>query len=63
MPEAFPSDFTKRLAPMKSLQSEIGHHHDLATDAPARFRRIAQAHPLWRHPFVERCRAGDLTLQ
>jgi pyrroloquinoline-quinone synthase len=44
---------------MKSLQSEIAH---LAPDAPARFRRIAEAHPLWRHPFVERCRTGQLTL-
>jgi pyrroloquinoline-quinone synthase len=44
---------------MKSLQSEI---HTLATDAPTRFRQVAEAHPLWRHPFVERCRSGQLTL-
>jgi pyrroloquinoline-quinone synthase len=43
---------------MKSLQSEIP---DLRGDAPARFKRVAQSHPLWRHPFVERCRAGRLT--
>ena len=46
---------------MKSLQAEIGDNH-LAIDAPTRFKQIAQAHPLWRHPFVERCRAGSLTL-
>lgn len=44
---------------MKSLPSEIAN---LPCDAPARFRRVAEAHPLWRHPFVERCRAGRLTL-
>ena len=44
---------------MKSLQSELV---DLAPDAGARFRQVAQSHPLWRHPFVERCRAGELTL-
>jgi pyrroloquinoline-quinone synthase len=44
---------------MKSLQSEIP---DLALDAPRRFRQVAETHPLWRHPFVERCRAGQLTL-
>jgi pyrroloquinoline-quinone synthase len=44
---------------MKSLQSEI---LDLTADAPTRFRQIAQSHPLWCHPFVERCRAGRLTL-
>ena len=44
---------------MKSLQSELV---DLAPDAAARFRRIAESHPLWRHPFVECCRAGQLTL-
>ena len=44
---------------MKSLQSEV---RDLVTDAPTRFRQVAEAHSLWRHPFVERCRAGQLTL-
>ena len=44
---------------MKSLQSEM---RDPASNAPARFRQVAQTHPLWRHPFVERCRAGELTL-
>lgn len=44
---------------MKSLQSEIGN---LAADASTRFRQVAETHPLWRHPFVERCRAGRLTL-
>ena len=44
---------------MKSLESEIP---DLAFAAPQRFRQIAESHPLWRHPFVERCRAGQLTL-
>lgn len=35
----------------------------VGTCEPAlRFRRIAQQHALWRHPFVERCRAGELTL-
>lgn len=43
---------------MKSLQSEIP---SLLPDAPARFRQIAAAHPLWRHPFVELCRSGRLT--
>jgi len=28
-----------------------------------RFRQVAAAHPLWRHPFVERCRAGQLALE
>ncbi|MBW8828133.1 MAG: iron-containing redox enzyme family protein [Burkholderiales bacterium] len=32
------------------------------SDAAARFRHLARTHPLWRHPFVERCRAGELTL-
>jgi pyrroloquinoline-quinone synthase len=41
---------------MKSFQSEIGG------DASARFKQVAAAHALWRHPFVERCRAGQLTL-
>ena len=41
---------------MKSFQSEI------AGDVSARFKQVAAAHPLWRHPFVERCRAGQLTL-
>lgn len=45
---------------MKSLQSEIPGL--AAADAPTRFRQVAQAHPLWRHPFVERCRVGQLTL-
>lgn len=27
-----------------------------------RFRHTARTHALWRHPFVERCRAGELTL-
>lgn len=44
---------------MKSLQSEIPH---LLLDTPTRFRLVAEAHPLWRHPFVERCRAGELTI-
>jgi pyrroloquinoline-quinone synthase len=44
---------------MKSIESEIGN---LGRDAPARFRHVAESHPLWRHPFVERCRAGQLTL-
>jgi len=41
---------------MKSFQSEI------AGDVSARFKQVAAGHPLWRHPFVERCRAGQLTL-
>lgn len=44
---------------MKSLQSDIPH---LIADAPTRFRQVAESHPLWRHPFVERCRGGQLTL-
>jgi pyrroloquinoline-quinone synthase len=44
---------------MKSLESEIG---DLGRDAPTRFRLVAESHRLWHHPFVERCRAGQLTL-
>ena len=44
---------------MKSLQSDIPH---LIADAPTRFRQVAESHPLWRHPFVERCRTGQLTL-
>jgi len=44
---------------MKSLQSELVHLHPVAA---ARFRQIAENHPLWRHPFVQRCRAGQLTL-
>ena len=44
---------------MKSLESEfVSLHHD----APTRFRQVAESHPLWHHPFVERCRAGQLTL-
>jgi pyrroloquinoline-quinone synthase len=41
---------------MKSLQSEM------AGDVSVRFRELASAHRLWRHPFVEHCRAGRLTL-
>jgi pyrroloquinoline-quinone synthase len=41
---------------MKSFQSEI------AGDVSARFKQVAAAHSLWRHPFVECCRAGQLTL-
>lgn len=26
------------------------------------FRRITEHHPLWKHPFLERCRTGELTL-
>lgn len=44
---------------MKSFQSEIS---GLAADAPILFRGIAETHPLWHHPFVERCRAGQLSL-
>jgi len=44
---------------MKSLQSEISGS---TLDVPSRFRQIAESHPLWRHPFVESCRAGQLTL-
>jgi pyrroloquinoline-quinone synthase len=44
---------------MKSLQSEVA---PLTFDAPTRFRQAAEGHPLWSHPFVERCRAGQLTL-
>jgi len=33
-----------------------------AADASTRFRQVAEVHPLWRHPFVERCCAGQLTL-
>jgi len=44
---------------MKSLQSEITQ---LTPDVQTRFRQVAQNHPLWSHPFVERCRAGQLTL-
>jgi pyrroloquinoline-quinone synthase len=44
---------------MKSLPSEIT---ELPCDAPTRFKRVAEGHALWRHPFVERCRAGRLTL-
>ncbi|HEX5684032.1 MAG TPA: iron-containing redox enzyme family protein [Ideonella sp.] len=44
---------------MKSLPSEIPQP---TLDARARFRQVAESHPLWSHPFVERCRAGQLTL-
>jgi len=44
---------------MKSLQSE---NVPLTADAAMRFRQIAQGHALWRHPFVEHCREGRLTL-
>jgi len=44
---------------MKSFESEIVN---LRCDAPTRFRHVAESHQLWRHPFVERCRAGQLTL-
>jgi len=44
---------------MKSLQSEIAN---LVPDASTRFRLVAETHRLWRHPFVEQCRAGQLTL-
>jgi pyrroloquinoline-quinone synthase len=44
---------------MKSFESEIV---SLRGDAPTRFRHVAQSHALWHHPFVERCRAGQLTL-
>lgn len=27
------------------------------------FRRVAELHPLWQHPFLERCRTGQLTLR
>jgi pyrroloquinoline-quinone synthase len=52
---------------MKSLQSDIlilatGAPGTAAHDASTRFKQVAQAHALWRHPFVERCRAGQLTL-
>ena len=26
------------------------------------FTQVSQTHPLWFHPFLERCRSGDLTL-
>lgn len=26
------------------------------------FRRLTERHPLWRHPFLEQCRDGELTL-
>lgn len=26
------------------------------------FKRLTKHHPLWKHPFLERCRAGQLTL-
>jgi pyrroloquinoline-quinone synthase len=44
---------------MKSLESELA---SLYIDAPTHFRQVAENHPLWHHPFVERCRAGQLTL-
>jgi pyrroloquinoline-quinone synthase len=44
---------------MKSLESEIVGLH---ARAPTRFRQVAESHPLWQHPFVARCRAGQLTL-
>jgi len=44
---------------MKPLESELCVS---TADASTRFTQIAQAHPLWRHPFIERCRAGQLTL-
>jgi pyrroloquinoline-quinone synthase len=44
---------------MKSLESEFGKVNG---DAPTRFRHLAESHPLWHHPFVERCRAGQLSL-
>jgi pyrroloquinoline-quinone synthase len=52
---------------MKSFQSEVfilapDALGSAAPDASTRFKQVAKAHPLWRHPFVERCRAGQLTL-
>jgi len=50
---------------MKSFQSETAGALALRneqSDAAARFEQLAGAHRLWRHPFVERCRAGELTL-
>jgi pyrroloquinoline-quinone synthase len=50
---------------MKSLQSEIACANAFGSwtpEAAVRFKRVATAHRLWRHPFVERCRAGQLTV-
>lgn len=43
---------------MDNLQGKL-----TATDPARRFRQLAQAHSLWGHPFVERCRAGRLTVE
>jgi pyrroloquinoline-quinone synthase len=48
---------------MKSIQSEMAGLPLEALDASEPYRQIASHHPLWRHPFVERCRAGELTLE
>ncbi|HET7792083.1 MAG TPA: iron-containing redox enzyme family protein [Rhizobacter sp.] len=52
---------------MKSLQSELSQlpslHPALVPAAtPQAFKAQAKAHPLWHHPFVERCRTGTLSL-
>ncbi len=44
---------------MKSLESEFV---SLRRNASTRFTHVAESHPLWHHPFVERCRSGQLTL-
>jgi len=48
---------------MKSIHSEIPGLDLDAIDPSASLRQIAASHPLWRHPFVARCRAGELTLE
>lgn len=39
------------------------HSPSSVSDPASGFRHIAQAHALWSHPFVERCRAGRLTVE
>jgi len=43
---------------MTTVQDSLSRH-----EAVQRFKQIAQEHALWHHPFVQRCRAGQLTVQ
>src|SRR5438105_4968754 len=62
-----PTRTPQRQSHVKPFQSDIfllaaGALGTAAPDASTRFKQVAEAHRLWRHPFVERCRAGQLTV-
>lgn len=50
---------------MTSIQTRIdaliAHSGTSPPEAAQRMRQLTENHPLWRHPFVERCRSGALT--